>query len=274
MIAHLVAAGSILLAYAVAVMVATPMVVTRRRWTSRMPRTAISLWTGALGSGGIAMVASLACAVAAAAELASRPRAPLTVQATMTGLGLTLAACAMTALGGGVASVVAYRVVVGTIAQRRLRSGAGAVVARSSRRTPVSPRVVRSDRVTAVSLPGRHPVIVVSSALADALTPDELEAVVEHERGHLLQHHHLLVRLADVQYRCAPILPCARSLERSMHLLVELAADDYAARRCGRSTTLSALRTMATHTGDAGLALRARRLEVRGRSVLTGASHG
>ena len=105
---------------------------------------------------------------------------------------------------------------------------------------------------------------MVSSRLRDTLTPAQLEAVVEHERGHLLQHHHLLVQLADLQYRCAPVLPCARSLERSMHLLVELAADDHAARRCGRSTTASALRALGAATGDPSLPLRAHRLEVRG----------
>ena len=134
--------------------------------------------------------------------------------------------------------------------------------------------VVRSEQNSAVAVPGRRPVIVVSSHLRDTLSPAQLEAVVEHERGHLVQHHHLLLQLAHLQYRCAPVLPCARSLEQSLHLLVELAADDHAARRCGRRTTATALRALGTATGDDGLRLRAHRLEALDRAHPAGTARG
>jgi len=275
-IAELVSAGSLLLLYAAVVMAVTPYVVTHRRWTSRMPRTAMSVWIGALGSGGVAMLASLGCAIGAATELASRPQraTTLSVAAALNGIGLTMAACTMTAIGGGLICVIAYRLTVGVTLRRRLRAGVAAAVAPASGSRSAPMIVVRSEENSAVSVPGRHPVIVVSSSLRDTLSREQLDAVVEHERGHLIQRHHLLLQLAHLQYRCAPLLPCARSLEQSVHLLVELAADDHAARRCGRRTTVTALRALGSATGDPALQLRAHRLETRTRSRRHEASHG
>lgn len=263
MIADLVAAGCLLLLYAAVVMVATPYVITHRRWTSRLPRTAMSVWIGALGSGAVAMLASLGCAIGAATVLAARPRqaSTLSVSAAVNGIGLTLAACIMTAVGGGLVCVVGYRAVVGASLRRRLRADLAATLTPTSGLRAAPTVVVRSEENSAVSVPGRRPIIVVSSNLRNTLSPGQLEAVVEHERGHLIQRHHLLMQLAHLQYRCAPVLPCARSLEQSVHLLVELAADDHAARRCGRRTTAAALRALGTATGDGGLQLRAHRLE-------------
>lgn len=267
MIAELVAAGCLLLLYAVAAMVTAPFLITRRRWTSRMPRTAMTVWIGALGSGGVAMLASLGCAIAAATTLAAQPRhaEALSLRAALNGIGLTLAACVMTAAGGGLICMAAYRVVVGAAARRRLRTEVAAALTPTSGPRTAPTVVVRSSHNSAVSIPGRRPVIVISSTLRETLSPGQLEAVVEHERGHLIQRHHLMTQLAHLQYRCAPVLPCARSLEQSVHLLVELAADDHAARRCGRRTTATALRALGTATGDAALHLRAHRLEIRGR---------
>jgi Zn-dependent protease with chaperone function len=276
MIAELVAAGCLLLLYAAAVMVATPYVVTHRRWTSRMPRTAMGLWIGALGSGGMAMLASLGCAIWAATDLAARPRqaSMLSVSTALNGIGLTLVACLMTAIGGGLLGVVAYRAAIHLTLRRQLRATVAAAAAPGSGSRIAPMIVVRSEENSAVSIPGRRPVIVVSSNLRDTLSPEQLDAVVEHERGHLVQRHHLLLQIAHLQYRCAPVLPCARSLEQSVHLLVELAADDHAARRCGHRTTATALRALAGATGDDGLHLRAHRLETRTRTCRSEAAHG
>lgn len=271
---ELVAAGFLLLLYAAAVMVVTPPLVTRRRWTSRLPRTALLVWVGAVGSGAVAMLASLGCAIWAATTLSEQQHRQVTLDHVVDGLGITLGACLMTAVGGGVLCAALYRAVVAATSRRRVRAAvalaAPATEGRprgraAARRTP--PLVVHSEEATAISVPGRKPVIMVSTRLQETLTPAQLEAVVEHERGHLLQRHHLLLQLADLQYRCAPALPCARSLERSVHLLVELAADDHAAQRCGYATTATALRTLGGMTGDRGLDLRATRLERRGARV-------
>lgn len=272
MISHLVVGGCLLLIYAAIVMVAAPVAVSRRRWTSALPRTAITVWAGALGSGVIAMLTSFVCAIAAASTLATRPRAPLSLHSALSGIGLTLTACLMTAVGGGLLCVAVYRLAVAAVDRHRLHQDVSAAFGPSHAWTDTV--VVDSDAASAISLGGRHPLILVSSLLAGRLTPDELEAVVEHERGHLAQRHHTLLQVADLQYRCAPALPCAQALERSLHLLVELAADDHAARRCGVAVTASALRALASVTSEDGFALRARRLERRLASPVPEASHG
>lgn len=204
MTSHLVVTGGVLLGYAVMVMATVPTAMMRRRWTSRAPRAAITIWIGALGSGGLAMVASMVCVVVAANIMAQRHGTTLTLDHAVRGAGLTLLACAVTATGGGLACLVIYRIVLSGINRRTL-------VTQAIRRPrsvpwgkPTPATIVRSDSATAISLPGRRPRIVISSRLADTLTPPQLEAVIEHERGHLLQHHHLLVQLADLQYKCAP----------------------------------------------------------------------
>jgi len=228
------------------------------------------VWVGALGSGAVAMLTSLGCAIGAATTLSEQRPRQITLQHVLDGIGVTIAACLMTAIGGGVICATLYRAVIAAASRRRLRAAVAVAASAgdesprrraAARRTP--PLVVHSAEASAVSVPGRKPVIMISSRLREALTPAQLEAVVEHERGHLLQRHHLLLHLADLQYRCAPALPCARALERSVHLLVELAADDHAAHRCGYATTATALRALGEATGDPGLRLRAHRLERR-----------
>ncbi|WGL51272.1 M56 family metallopeptidase [Nocardioides sp. BP30] len=268
MVADLVSTGCLLLLYAVAVMVATPLAVTRRRWTSRLPRLAIMIWIGALASGCTAMLVSFGCTIGAAVALAHRPhgvREQVTWHSALNSFGITAVACLATAVGGAMIGLVLYRAATGSLRRSHLRVRIAAALGRRAAAPArrVTTVVVDSETRSAISVPGRRPVIVVSSQLRDLLTAAELRTVVEHERGHLLQRHHLLVQLADLQYRCAPLLPCARALERSIHLLVELAADDHAVRRCGAGLTARALRALGAANHDDGLRLRAQRIEAR-----------
>jgi Zn-dependent protease with chaperone function len=261
LIAHLLVVGASLFAYAVAVMVLVPMGASRRRWTSRTPRTALVVWVWALGSGGLALAAGLACVVFAATQMSREPVARITLGQTLGDVLLTLGGYAATAIGGGIGSLLVYRLIV---AGRQRRALAPSLAGLS--RPALGPRgtavtIVPSQHAAAVSLPGPHRTILVSSRLHETLTPEQFEAVVEHERCHLRQGHHRLVQLAHLQYKALPILPSARILERSVRMLVELAADDHAARRCGREATAAALRAMGSTTGDGGYELRARRLE-------------
>jgi len=260
---HFVATAGLLLGYAVLVTVATPPLVTSRRWSGRLPRTAVMLWMGALGTSGLALVASLVCMVGAASSLSGQPGEPLSFHDVAGDVSVTVVAWVMTALGGGGLASVGYRTMLAVSERRRVARGLPFAAGTSHGARHLTALVVDSQEPHAVSVPGRRPMILVSSRLRESLTPQQLEAVVEHERGHLLQHHHLFVGLADLQYRCAPTLPSARSLEQSVHLLVELAADDHAARRCGCAVAATALRALGEATGDHGFALRAHRLERR-----------
>ncbi|MFT4083322.1 MAG: M56 family metallopeptidase [Nocardioides sp.] len=249
--------GLTALLVAMALMVGAPSLLLRRHWTARFPRIALTAWLIALLSGALAILVGLGCAIAAVSALSAPRYRALTLDHALSGVGVTLAAFVLTSIAGAAGCAVLYRGVVGMTLRHRLRT---ALVPVGRRTTPV---LVDSPQAGAVSLPGRRPVILVSARLQHELSPDELEAVVEHERGHLRQHHHLIRQIADLQYHCLPGLPCARALERSVPLLIELAADDHAAQRCGPGTVATALRTLARTNDDPAMTLRAERLERR-----------
>ena len=92
-------------------------------------------------------------------------------------------------------------------------------------------------------LPGRASAqrIVVTTGARELLSDDQLEAALEHERAHLARRHHLMILVAEV---VAAALRWPRLLQRypnAVRLLVELDADDHAARRHGARTVAIAL---------------------------------
>ncbi|HLS02322.1 MAG TPA: M56 family metallopeptidase, partial [Beutenbergiaceae bacterium] len=103
--------------------------------------------------------------------------------------------------------------------------------------------------------------IYVSSGLWNGLAPYQREAVVMHEMMHLRLWHGPLVRLAEINAACLPkALPAGREFKRSVLLLVELIADDAAARRVGPARYATTLVAMSGLSGDENFDLRARRL--------------
>lgn len=142
-----------------------------------------------------------------------------------------------------------------------LLAAACTVRTRSIGRVPVL--VVRAERPVAFSSTGDGGRIVVTTALEAALSPAELRAVLEHERAHLDGRHDLLLRLAGLNRACLPGLLGAREFDRAVHLLVELAADDRAARVCGPATPAAALRRAAGLEANEWAEIRAARLAAR-----------
>jgi hypothetical protein len=93
----------------------------------------------------------------------------------------------------------------------------------------------------AYCLPGQHGPVVVSSAALRRLDSGQLDAVLAHERAHQAGRHHRLVLLAQLLRVGFPWLPAARLAHRAVTALVELAADDAAARAHGRRQVAAAL---------------------------------
>jgi Zn-dependent protease with chaperone function len=58
----------------------------------------------------------------------------------------------------------------------------------------------------AFAVPGRRGVVVVTTALRDALSPAELAAVVRHEHAHLRGRHHFFVQAVEVAVCLNPLL--------------------------------------------------------------------
>ncbi|GAA2445527.1 hypothetical protein GCM10010191_73040 [Actinomadura vinacea] len=104
----------------------------------------------------------------------------------------------------------------------------------------------------AYCLPSRWRPIVVSTGARERLSPRQLEAVLEHERAHLRQRHHALLLLLDVVHALLPWLPTVRRAKARIPVLLEMAADDAAARTSGNRPLAEALRQIATTPEFAG----------------------
>jgi Zn-dependent protease with chaperone function len=95
-------------------------------------------------------------------------------------------------------------------------------------------------------LPYREARVVISEAAQDRLRAEELAAAIAHERAHLAGQHHRLVTVANAVAAMTSRLGLLVNWGEQTSRLVELTADDRAARTCGRSTVARALLTMAT----------------------------
>ncbi|HEV2864741.1 MAG TPA: M56 family metallopeptidase [Pyrinomonadaceae bacterium] len=118
---------------------------------------------------------------------------------------------------------------------------------------------LRGVSVPAYKLPHEFPLVAVlgvfrprlfvATSVLESLTPEELAAVVSHERGHLRARDNLKRALIRACQDALPLVPLGRPLTRGWQLASEEAADEYAARR-GTSQTLclaSALVKIARH---------------------------
>jgi Zn-dependent protease with chaperone function len=101
--------------------------------------------------------------------------------------------------------------------------------------------VVDAPERAAYCVAGRADTIVVTSGAVDALTDRHLQAVLSHERAHLAGHHHLVLAFARALAVAVPGVALFGTGAREIARLLEMAADDRAARSHGSQTLLDAL---------------------------------
>jgi len=85
--------------------------------------------------------------------------------------------------------------------------------------------------------------VLTTGALA-VLDPEQLTAVLAHERAHLAGRHHLLLAVTRSLAAVAPAVPLFARGTGEVSRLVEMRADDVAAARGGRRALLAALLAM------------------------------
>jgi Zn-dependent protease with chaperone function len=112
--------------------------------------------------------------------------------------------------------------------------------------------VVDHEVPLAYCLPGLRARLVLSMGALSLLTQDELRAVLAHERAHLAQRHDLVVLPFVALGATFPSLPAVRIAQAEVALLVELLADDRAARHHERSHLARALWKIGTGQAPAG----------------------
>ncbi|WP_024875570.1 M56 family metallopeptidase [Saccharomonospora piscinae] len=101
--------------------------------------------------------------------------------------------------------------------------------------------VVDHPVAVAYCVPGRHPHIVVSAGARRLLSEVELAAVLAHERAHARERHDLVIAPFQALRRLLPRSQVLTRVSSTIELLVEMCADDRAARQHGREPLARAL---------------------------------
>ncbi|MFK0225708.1 M56 family metallopeptidase [Streptomyces sp. NPDC090303] len=228
---------------------AVPRQVVRARWAQQAPRLALAVWA-ACGAGFATAAALLPAQMVLSAESSHRladmmfTLRPPTPDQILHLDGRERFAFSLSLL---VLSVPTAAFVRRLVRARRMRTRHAGVLRLVGRYDPeLRATVLDDDRPAVYCLPGRSRRVVVSSGAVDALTPDQLAAALAHERAHIAGHHHLLVAAAEAFASVFARLPLARYGGPAVPLLLEMAADDRALRRCTRDALATALYALAS----------------------------
>ncbi|WP_030693622.1 M56 family metallopeptidase [Streptomyces globisporus] len=248
-----------------------PWLVARARWAQQAPRLALGVW--ATCGAGFAVASALLPAQMVLssgsshrlADMMFTLRLPTPAQLLHLDGRERLALC----LSLLVLSAPTVAFVRRLVRARRVRTRHAGVLRLVGRYDPaLRATVLDDDRPAVYCLPGRSRRVVVSSGAVHALTPAQLAAALAHERAHIAGRHHLLVAAAESFAAVFPRLPLARHGGPAVPLLLEMAADDRALRRCTRDALATALYALASGraprsafaAGGPSAALRMRRI--------------
>jgi Zn-dependent protease with chaperone function len=271
-----VTVGAVLLAYAAFVGVAGPRLLGRARWPDRAPMLGIvayltAAWSvvAALGLAGLTLAVHATALSGGLSQLVGafvrRLRAVYDTPggAAAAGLGLAVAAAVL-----GLTAVTALSHLRATRRQAMRHSQAARLVGRFQPGTGAM--LIDYPQPAAYCVAGPQPTVVLTTGALEALDPDQLDAVLAHERAHLEGHHHLLMALARIGRRVLPFIPLMRCADAQVARLVEMHADDAATRDRAPGPLVTALVIMATGGSPApGLAAAATDAAARIHRLLT-----
>ena len=249
-------AAPALAAYTAAVGFAAPRLLLRSSWPHRAPALAAAVWH--------ALAVSFSIGIALTAASLATPTEHL--HAGLLGLlhncGLTggvgqpnpdtadrLAVGIPVATGIALVSTFVFHVVRARRARTQHREAVDLVGRHSAR---LCATVLPYDTPAVYCLPGRHPRIVISDAAVRQLTPDQLDAVLEHEQAHIAGRHHLVLAAIEAFHTVFQWVPLARHAREQTALLLEMIADDRALRRHSHEVLATAMYEMAAARAPKG----------------------
>lgn len=245
-----------LLAYSMVVAVLGPPLLARASGTGAAPRLGMIAWASAMGSVG------LSWALAAVLLTTDLVRGRGQLDRLLAGCFTALQAAAGGGYGGIWQAVLAVLTATSVLALTVLAARVGAGVrrarvhsrwhaesvvlaARGAARGPGGSVVLQVAQRSVYCLAGRPATIVVTSGALAALTGDQLAAVLDHERAHLVGRHHQLLGLVRALARALPGMRLCTEGAAGLARLVEMRADDVAAQRHGGDTVAGALLALA-----------------------------
>ncbi|MBX9641138.1 MAG: M56 family metallopeptidase [Mycobacteriaceae bacterium] len=240
-----------LLLYGGALTWLAPPLLSRLTRSGITPRMGVAAWLTALGAALLAGIAGVALFAVAAVD-GLRDSSAVTLCLELFGLSEhtplfgRLGSVALLVTAACVSAVVIGRV-GRSVLGLRARSHQHAHEARMIGRPTDEPGVVVVDAHSpaAYCVSGKPNAIVITTGALDALDPTELAAVLAHENAHITGHHHQLLIVLRGLATSLPRLPLFRSGAEAVAELLEMCADDTAARRYGTSPLLAGLLILA-----------------------------
>lgn len=244
--------GLILLGYSAALATIGPWLLAHGSWTHRAPRLGIIAWQSistavvvgtalaglALVLSEIPMTADLDHLIMACTRALRGESSPARLLAAGTGATLFFSVVAR-------AGYRVLRAILGAARHRaRHRATLGIAASTSSNRVGEAAVVLDCTEPALYCLPGHRERIVITSGALSLLDDDQLAAALAHERAHLRQRHDLVIAYALGLARAFPRVRLFRDALAHTTRLVELLADDVAARATDRLTLADALLTL------------------------------
>lgn len=225
--------ASLALAVMAAVLaVPAPIALGRAKWPARSPVVALILWQSIALAGGLSMIGALLV-------FGLAPFGDSLVAGAMGLVGYFSGANSLRlievwnlfALWGAVLLGVhlTLTLVLTVVRAERQRRRHAQLVTLLSEPLSTTTRLIDTPTPIAYCLPGALSSITVFSAgLIELLDDDELQAVVEHERAHVVQRHDVVLVAFRAWHAALPWFPIASRAQREVGQLVEMLADDRA----------------------------------------------
>ena len=242
---YLLAAMAVILAWP------APILLSRARWTARSPGTALVLWQAIALAGGLSMIGAML--TWGLEPLGDHLLAGLR---GLTGLLLDDSADSgldlvhVFALSAALLLTVhlVFTLLLTYYKIRKQRGRHRDLLNLLSSPSEDSPRtlVINHPAPVAYCLPGGGgSVTVLSNGLLELLSPDELHAVMTHEKAHLEQRHDLLLWAFAAWRAALPWLPTSKLARTAVNELIEMLADDHALKTSARETLVRAIAVVA-----------------------------
>jgi Zn-dependent protease with chaperone function len=246
----------LLAVYAVALAAGGTWWLPRASWPRRAPRLGIAMWQAlTVTVVASAMLAGLLLAIPCLrvwTDWASIQDSVMSLRAQYASPGGAVASTAGGILVVTVAGRLAWSMGFAIGTARRSRARHDEVLSVVGRRGPVPGMVLlEDDRPVVYCVPVRRRIVFTTGALRRLDSP-QLDAVLAHERAHLAQRHHLVIILATSLRGAFPRIPFFAAAASQIGCLLEMAADDAAARRAHPLTLARALLTLAAAQVPAG----------------------
>jgi hypothetical protein len=216
----------------------------KARWVWRAPHTGIMLWQ-------MLALTWVLCAIGAVVAIGLSPygRDIPTAFRQWVGdgdrpAGFTVLHLVMLVTGFALAMALVVAFALSWIGVLRMRRRHRQVLALVAREDPAAPGAVVLDHPLAVAycLPGLRAQVVLSSGALQALTADQIAAVLAHEQTHARERHDLVLLPFAALRRLAPRIRLIDLAAQAVALLVEMRADDSACRNQCPGSLATALR--------------------------------